>query len=99
MFLEQSGEPDVERVVDGAGEAREVHARKHGSGECAGEGAAGLVLVEATRAQVEEGGGVELPGRRAVAALHVIGKNLKLGNEIENSYRIARIVPALVQVV
>ena len=28
-----------------------------------------------------------------------IGKNLKLGNEIENSYRIARIVPALVQVV
>ncbi len=28
-----------------------------------------------------------------------IGKNLKLGNEIENSYRIARIVPALVKVV
>jgi hypothetical protein len=27
-----------------------------------------------------------------------IGKNLKLGNEIENSYRIARIVPALVRV-
>lgn len=26
-----------------------------------------------------------------------IGKNLKLGNEIENSYRIARIVPLLVQ--
>jgi hypothetical protein len=26
-----------------------------------------------------------------------IGKNLKLGNEIENSYRIAKIVPALVQ--
>jgi hypothetical protein len=26
-----------------------------------------------------------------------IGKNLKLGNEIENSYRIARIVPRLVQ--
>jgi hypothetical protein len=24
-----------------------------------------------------------------------IGKNLKLGNEIENSYRIAKIVPAL----
>ena len=28
-----------------------------------------------------------------------IGKNLKLGNEIENSYRIARIVPALVKIV
>jgi hypothetical protein len=28
-----------------------------------------------------------------------IGKNLKLGNEIENSYRIARIVPALVKAV
>jgi hypothetical protein len=27
----------------------------------------------------------------------VIGKNLKLGNEIENSYRIARIVPVIVQ--
>jgi len=27
-----------------------------------------------------------------------IGKNLKLGNEIENSHRIARIVPALVEV-
>jgi hypothetical protein len=26
-----------------------------------------------------------------------IGKNLKLGNEIENSYRIARIIPALLQ--
>jgi hypothetical protein len=26
-----------------------------------------------------------------------IGKNLKLGNEIENSYRIARIVPKLVE--
>ena len=26
-----------------------------------------------------------------------IGKNLKLGNEIENSYRIAKIVPVLVQ--
>jgi hypothetical protein len=26
-----------------------------------------------------------------------IGKNLKLGNEIENSYRIARIVPRLVE--
>jgi hypothetical protein len=26
-----------------------------------------------------------------------IGKNLRLGNEIENSYRIARIVPALVE--
>jgi len=26
----------------------------------------------------------------------VIGKNLKLGNEIENSYRIAKIVPSLV---
>ena len=26
-----------------------------------------------------------------------IGKNLKLGNEIENSYRIAKIVPELVQ--
>jgi len=25
-----------------------------------------------------------------------IGKNLKLGNEIENSYRIARIIPQLV---
>jgi len=28
-----------------------------------------------------------------------IGKNLNLGNEIENSYRIARIVPALVKIV
>jgi hypothetical protein len=27
-----------------------------------------------------------------------IGKNLKLGNEIENSYRIAKIVPVLVQI-
>jgi hypothetical protein len=27
----------------------------------------------------------------------IIGKNLKLGNEIENSYRIAKIVPVLVQ--
>lgn len=26
-----------------------------------------------------------------------IGKNLKLGNEIENSYRIAKIVPVLVK--
>ncbi len=26
-----------------------------------------------------------------------IGKNLKLGNEIENSYRVAKIIPALVQ--
>jgi len=26
-----------------------------------------------------------------------IGKNLKLGNEIENSHRIAKIVPALLQ--
>jgi hypothetical protein len=26
-----------------------------------------------------------------------IGKNLKLGNEIENSYRIAKIVPVLLQ--
>jgi hypothetical protein len=26
-----------------------------------------------------------------------IGKNLKLGNEIENSYRIAKIIPILLQ--
>jgi hypothetical protein len=26
-----------------------------------------------------------------------IGKNLKLGNEIENSYRIAKVIPVLVQ--
>jgi hypothetical protein len=26
-----------------------------------------------------------------------IGKNLKLGNEIENSYRIAKIVPLVLQ--
>jgi hypothetical protein len=26
-----------------------------------------------------------------------IGKNLKLGNEIENSYRIAKIIPVLVK--
>ncbi len=26
-----------------------------------------------------------------------IGKNLKLGNEIENSYRIAKIIPKLIE--
>src|SRR5204863_842396 len=53
-----------------------------------GEQVAALVLADPPRAEVEEGGLVELPDRRAVRALHVVREDLELRLRVHE--RIAR---------
>ncbi len=73
----------VEFVLHAGFQRGFVHPRQHRPGKGAGQGAAGLGLRSARASAGRTPRPVELAGRRAVAALHVVGVDFEVGLGID----------------